>query len=108
MFSHRPSAVSHDHCMNTRRQFFVRAPLALSDDAIAFAPVTQLSRWIEAKALTSERLTHIYLDRVERLDAKLRSVITVTKDRALARAKAADAEIASGTYRGPLHGIPYG
>jgi Asp-tRNA(Asn)/Glu-tRNA(Gln) amidotransferase A subunit family amidase len=95
------------------RDRFVRskvpgAPLPSSDDAIAFAPVTQLSQWIESRQLTSERLTHIYLSRIERLDGKIRSVITLTKDHALARAKTADAEIAAGTYRGPLHGVPYG
>src|SRR5499426_1382610 len=84
------------------------AALPSSDDDIAFAPVTQQSRWIESRQLTSERLTSIYLSRIERLDAKIRSIITLTKDHALARAKAADAEIASGKYRGPLHGIPYG
>src|SRR5207237_5390505 len=84
------------------------APLPSSDDAIAFAPVTQLSRWIESRQLTSERLTNIYLSRIERLDPKIRAIITLTKDQALARAKSADAEIAAGKYRGPLHGIPYG
>jgi len=83
-------------------------PLPGSDDAIAFAPVTELSRWIESKKLTSERLTNIYLSRIERLDQKIRATITVTKDHALARARLADTEIAAGRYRGPLHGIPYG
>lgn len=83
-------------------------PLPASDDAIAFAPVWQQSRWIESRQLTSERLTNIYLSRIERLDPKIRAIITLTKDHALARAKAADAEIAAGKYRGPLHGIPYG
>ena len=82
--------------------------LPSSDDAIAFAPVTQLSRWIESRKLTSERLTNIYLNRIQRLDGKIRSIITLTKDHALARAKQADGEIAAGRYRGPLHGIPYG
>jgi Asp-tRNA(Asn)/Glu-tRNA(Gln) amidotransferase A subunit family amidase len=84
------------------------APLPSSDDAIAFAPVTQLARWIESKQLTSERLTTIYLRRIERLDPKIRSIITLTRDHALARAKSADVEIAAGQYRGALHGIPYG
>src|SRR5262252_5518184 len=84
------------------------APLPSSDDDIAFAPVTQLSRWIESRKLTSERLTNIYLSRIERLDPKIRAIITLTRDQSLARAKAADAEIAAGKYRGPLHGIPYG
>jgi Asp-tRNA(Asn)/Glu-tRNA(Gln) amidotransferase A subunit family amidase len=83
-------------------------PLPATDDAIAFAPVTALSRWIESRLMTSERLTQIYLARIDRLDGKLRSVITVTRDHALSRAQAADAEIAAGKYRGPLHGIPYG
>lgn len=49
-----------------------------------------------------------YLHRIAQYDGKLRSVITVTKDLALAQAKRADAEIAAGKYRGALHGIPYG
>ena len=97
----------------SRRDRFVRsigdipAPPA-DDDVLAFAPVTHLSRWIESKTLTSERLTKTYLHRIARLDPKIRAVITVTADHALARAGAADAEIAAGRYRGPLHGIPYG
>ncbi|HXB69675.1 MAG TPA: amidase [Candidatus Acidoferrales bacterium] len=83
-------------------------PLPASDQDLAFAPVTQLSRWIEARKLSSERLTRLYLDRLERFDSKLRCVITLTRDLALAQAKTADQEIAAGKYRGPLHGIPWG
>ena len=95
------------------RERFARAasadvPLPASDDDIAFAPVTQLARWIEQRRLTSQRLTELYLARIARHDSRLRAVITVTRDRALAQAKAADAEIAAGKYRGPLHGIPFG
>jgi Asp-tRNA(Asn)/Glu-tRNA(Gln) amidotransferase A subunit family amidase len=95
------------------RDAFVRTteeapPLPASDADIAFATVTHLSRWIEQKKLTSERLTNIYLARIERFDRQLRCIITVAKDSALAQAKRADAEIAAGRYRGPLHGIPYG
>jgi Asp-tRNA(Asn)/Glu-tRNA(Gln) amidotransferase A subunit family amidase len=82
--------------------------LPVNDADIAYASVTLLSRWIETKTLTSERLTNIYLRRIEQFDSKLRSVITLTKDAALARARQADGEIAAGKYRGPLHGIPYG
>ncbi|HEX3084524.1 MAG TPA: hypothetical protein VHP99_08395, partial [Pyrinomonadaceae bacterium] len=89
------------------RDQFVRskdegAPLPSSDDDIAFATVTQLSRWIESKKLSSERLTNIYLSRIERLDSKIRAIITLTREHALGRAKQADAEIAAGKYRGPL------
>jgi Asp-tRNA(Asn)/Glu-tRNA(Gln) amidotransferase A subunit family amidase len=80
-----------------------------SDDAdIAYAPVTQLSRWIEQRKLSSERLTQIYLRRLERFDPKLRCVITLTREHALEQARKADKEIAGGKYRGPLHGIPWG
>src|SRR6202158_1554955 len=75
-------------------------PLPASDADIAFASVTQLSRWIEQRKLTSERLTQIYLRRIEQFDPKLRCIITLTRDLALAQAKKADEEIAAGKYRG--------
>src|SRR5882757_9279262 len=84
------------------------APLPTTDEAIAFAPVHHLSRWIETRKLTSERLTNIYLSRIDRLNPKINCIITLTRDHALAQAKAADTEIAAGHYRGPLHGIPWG
>jgi len=83
-------------------------PLPANEDDVAFASVAQLSRWIESRALTSERLTEIYLRRLERFDPKLHCVITLTGEHALAQARQADKEIASGNYRGPLHGIPWG
>ena len=78
------------------------------DEDIAFAPVWRLARWIEGRKLTSERLTTVYLERLERFDPKLRCAITVTRELALAQARKADQEIAAGRYRGPLHGIPWG
>jgi len=79
-----------------------------NDEDIAFAPVTQLSRWIETRKLSSQKLTNLYLSRLERFNPKLRCVITLTRELALAQAKQADEEIAAGKYRGPLHGIPWG
>ncbi len=95
------------------RDEFVRskassAPMPASDEDIAFAPVTQLSRWIEERKLSSARLTDIYLTRIEKFNPKLRCAITVTSELARAQAKKADQEIAAGKYRGPLHGIPWG
>jgi Asp-tRNA(Asn)/Glu-tRNA(Gln) amidotransferase A subunit family amidase len=83
-------------------------PLPSKDDDIAFASVTQLSGWVEQRKLTSERLTNIYLKRLREYDPKLHCVITLTSDLAMQQAKQADSEIATGKYRGPLHGIPYG
>ena len=85
----------------------VRA-LPAKDEDIAFAPVSMLSEWIRSRRLTSERLTNIYLKRLETFDPKLHCVITLTRDHALQQARAADKEIAAGKYRGPLHGIPWG
>jgi Asp-tRNA(Asn)/Glu-tRNA(Gln) amidotransferase A subunit family amidase len=83
-------------------------PLPAKETDIAFASVSQLSRWIESRQITSERLTGIYLRRLEEFDPKLRCVITLTREHALEQARRADAEIAAGQYRGPLHGIPWG
>lgn len=84
------------------------AALPADDVAIAFSTVAQLAHWIETKQLTSTRLTQIYLARLKRYDPELHCVITLTEEHALAQAKRADADIAAGRYRGPLHGIPYG
>jgi Asp-tRNA(Asn)/Glu-tRNA(Gln) amidotransferase A subunit family amidase len=96
---------AHERFVRSRND---AGPLPKNDADIAYAPVAKLSRWIETRVLTSERLTRIYLERIQRFDGKLRSVITLTEDHALARARLADKEIAAGKYRGPLHGIPYG
>jgi Asp-tRNA(Asn)/Glu-tRNA(Gln) amidotransferase A subunit family amidase len=95
------------------RSRFVRSgsaapPLPTRDEDIAFARLPALSRWIESRALTSERLTRICLERLERFQPKLNCTITLTRELALAQARRADAEIAAGRYRGPLHGIPWG
>ena len=83
-------------------------PLPANGEDLAFASVTRLSRWIETRKLSSQRLTNLYLERLQRFNPKLRCVITVTRELAIAQAKQADEEIAAGKYRGPLHGIPWG
>jgi Asp-tRNA(Asn)/Glu-tRNA(Gln) amidotransferase A subunit family amidase len=83
-------------------------PLPGSDDDIAFAPVTHLSRWIGRGELTSRRLTEIYLARIEDYNDRLECFVTVTPELARAQADGADALLEAGTHLGPLHGIPYG
>ena len=83
-------------------------PLPTRDEDIAFSTVVELAGWIRTRKLTSERLTRIYLERLKRHNAQLNCVITLTEEHALTQARAADAEIAAGKYRGPLHGIPWG
>jgi len=77
-------------------------------DDLAFAPISELGRLLRTRQTTSLDLTRMYLDRLKRYDAKLHFVITLLEDRALAQARQADAEIAAGKCRGPLHGIPWG
>lgn len=84
------------------------APLQLPDEDIAFASIAQQGKWLRTRALTSERLTRIYLARLRRFDPQLHCVITLCEDHALEQARAADKEIRAGKYRGPLHGIPWG
>jgi Asp-tRNA(Asn)/Glu-tRNA(Gln) amidotransferase A subunit family amidase len=78
------------------------------EDELAFLPVTELSELIRRRRITSVALTELYLRRLKKYDPVLHCVITLTEERAMAQARAADEEIARGKYRGPLHGIPWG
>jgi Asp-tRNA(Asn)/Glu-tRNA(Gln) amidotransferase A subunit family amidase len=75
---------------------------------LAFASVRQLAELVRAKKVSSVALTEMYLARLKKYDPTLKFVVTLTEERALAQAKKADAEIAEGKYRGPLHGLPWG
>jgi Asp-tRNA(Asn)/Glu-tRNA(Gln) amidotransferase A subunit family amidase len=84
----------------------VRRPARFDD--VAFWPVTHLAELIRTRQATASELTALYLDRLRRFGPRLEAVVTLTEERALRQARAADAEIAAGRYRGPLHGIPWG
>ncbi|MFL5523450.1 MAG: amidase, partial [Gemmatimonadaceae bacterium] len=97
----------------TTRRPMVRATVALRArpadlEDLAFLPVTELSELVRRQRVTSLELTQMYLARLKKYDPVLRCVISLTEERALKQARAADAEIARGRYRGPLHGIPWG
>jgi len=77
-------------------------------EELAFYSVRELAELVRTKKVSSTNLTEMYLARLKRLDPRLHFAITVTEERALAKAKEADAEIGAGKYRGPLHGIPWG
>lgn len=77
-------------------------------ESLAFEPIHILSERIRMRQIKSVELTQMVIDRIKRYDPKLLSVITLLETEALEKARLADAEIASGRYRGPLHGIPYG
>ncbi len=75
---------------------------------LAYYSIPQLASLIKNRKISSEQLTRFYLDRLKKYGPRLHCVIEITEDIAIRQAKKADAEIASGKYRGPLHGIPYG
>lgn len=77
-------------------------------EQLAYASVGELAELIRTRQITSTQLTKMYLDRLKKYGPKLECVITLTEELALQQAQRADAEIAAGKYRGPLHGIPYG
>lgn len=68
--------------------------------------LTEASDLIRRRALSPRELTQAYLDRIAARDGETRAYLTLLADSALAAAGAAEAEIARGAYRGPLHGIP--
>jgi amidase len=70
--------------------------------------LTEVAALVERREVSSVELTRAVLARIERLDGELHSFLTVTPESALAAAQAADAELARGARRGPLHGIPIG
>ena len=88
------------------RQTRVTAPKNLED--VAFRPVMELAELIRTRQVSPVALTEMYLDRLKRHDPQLLAVVTLTEDRAMAQARAADADIRAGRYKGPLHGIPWG
>jgi aspartyl-tRNA(Asn)/glutamyl-tRNA(Gln) amidotransferase subunit A len=81
----------------------------LSTPAIdPYAELEELGRLLRERTFTSLELTRFYLERLERFGPQLGAVVTITRELAEQQARAADAEIAAGRWRGPLHGIPYG
>ena len=96
----------------------VRKPLRMSKaqsvtvsnntEDLAFASVRELAELVRTKRVSSLALTEMYLQRLKKYDPTLKFVVTLTEERALTQAKMADAEIAAGKYRGPLHGLPWG
>ena len=78
------------------------------DEATLFKPVYELSELIRTRKLSPVDLTEGYLERIERFGPKLNCIAHAMPERARAEARAAEAEIARGRWRGPLHGIPYG
>jgi Asp-tRNA(Asn)/Glu-tRNA(Gln) amidotransferase A subunit family amidase len=83
-------------------------PLAAREELILSAPLPQIAHWLRARVLTSVQLTEMSLARMARLDSRLKAVVTVTAERALAAARRADRMFANGEVVSLLQGVPYG
>jgi Asp-tRNA(Asn)/Glu-tRNA(Gln) amidotransferase A subunit family amidase len=78
-----------------------------ADDDLAFLPLTKLAGLLREKKVSSTDLTKVYLSRLKKFDPALKCVVSLTEELALKQAAEADREIAAGTARGPLHGVPW-
>ena len=96
----------------TERRPMRRAEIAVtmpsSDEELAFLPLTHLAKLVETRQVKPSELTELYLARLRRYAPTLHCVVSYTEEIARRQARQADEEIASGVYRGPLHGIPWG
>ncbi len=78
----------------------------MTDTPLHFKTITEIAALIEARELSPVELTNAMLDRIDAMDGHLKSYATVMSDHAVASARRAEQEIASGQYRGPIHGVP--
>src|SRR5262249_2302181 len=80
---------------------------ALSEEYY-FLTVRELGLRMRRRQLSPVDLTRGFLDRLEKIGPRLNAVVTVMRESALAEAQAAAREMATGRYRGPMHGMPFG
>jgi aspartyl-tRNA(Asn)/glutamyl-tRNA(Gln) amidotransferase subunit A len=80
----------------------------MNKSEIPFLSATKLAELIRSRELSPIEATESYLDRIDEVDHKLNSYITVCREEALAEARQAEREITAGNYRGAMHGIPVG
>lgn len=95
-----------EHSNNWNIQEDVNLPENRSD--LAFYTVRELASLIQQRKISSVELTEFFLDRINKHNDMLEAIVTVTEEQALKQARKMDEELEQGTYRGPLHGIPYG
>jgi Asp-tRNA(Asn)/Glu-tRNA(Gln) amidotransferase A subunit family amidase len=100
----RPATVVSRERRRTRRS--VTRPTNLEE--VAFWSLTDMAELLRTRQVTAAELATMYLDRLKRFGPRLECVITLTEDLAMRQARRADAELARGLVRGPLHGIPWG
>jgi aspartyl-tRNA(Asn)/glutamyl-tRNA(Gln) amidotransferase subunit A len=82
------------------------AGMAAVDKPLYYLSIHEAQKLIRTRVLSPLELTHALLDRIQDVDGKLHAYIQVMVDGALREARTAEAEILSGNWRGPMHGIP--
>jgi len=80
----------------------------MSTDDICYRGVRDLAGHVQRREISPVEIVDAYLQRIEALNPRLSAYLTLTADSAREEALRAEAEIAAGRWRGPLHGIPYG
>ncbi|MEE8291994.1 MAG: amidase [Candidatus Tectomicrobia bacterium] len=81
--------------------------MTMTDIDLNAATIMDLSKHLRTRALSPVDLVAATLERIDALQPTLQCFTTLTPERAMQRAREAEREIATGQYRGPLHGIPY-
>lgn len=81
--------------------------MTMANDNLVFMTAQELGTMIRKKTVSPTEVVRAYLDRAKSLNSKLNAFITITEDQAMTRAREVEKEIMAGTYKGPLHGIPY-
>ena len=78
----------------------------MTRDELCFMTIGEASGLLRDRKLSPVELTQAYLDRIEALDGRVRSYVTLLPESALQEARTAEDEIVRGAYRGPMHGVP--
>src|SRR5262249_49238378 len=86
---------------------FKRIKIPAKPEEVILASATELTRAIQAKQVSSEEVIKAHLQHLEALNPKINAIVQLTADAALAQAREADAALARGKCKGPLHGVPF-
>ena len=104
----QPTQVFIDSQFTLKPSALTPRTVSADETGLSFASIPELGAALRSKRVTAVDLARLFLDRLKRFDDKLKCVVTLCEERAMAEARRADEELAAGKDRGPLHGVPYG
>jgi amidase len=88
------------------QNFIVSSAKAAGDNSIITSSASELADAIRSKKLSSKAIVEAHLEQIARVNPKLNAIVQLTADSARKEAEEADAALARGEIRGPLHGVP--